>query len=85
MGILVTIKNAPMKLIDSLLKRLNVSRNTFFTFILTLISFYICIDRIVEMLLLIFTGVSSAYWGPIKYSFALVFGYYFYQSQITQI
>ena len=72
MGILVTIKNAPMKLIDSLLKRLNVSRNTFFTFILTLISFYICIDRIVEMLLLIFTGVSSAYWGPIKYSFALV-------------
>ena len=72
MGILVTIKNAPMKLIDSLLKRLNVSRNTFFTFILTLISFYICIDRVVEMLLLIFTGVSSAYWGPIKYSFALV-------------
>lgn len=72
MGILVTIKNAPMKLIDSLLKKLNVNRNTFFTYILTLISFYICIDRIVEMLLLIFTGVSSAYWGPIKYSFALL-------------
>ncbi len=72
MGILIAIKNAPMKLIDRLLKRLNVSRNTFFTFILTLITFYICIDRIVEMLLLVFTGVSSAYWGPIKYSFALL-------------
>ncbi len=72
MGILVAIKNAPMKIIDRLLKKLNVSRNTFFTFILTLITFYICIDRIVEMLLLIFTGVSSAYWGPFKYSLALI-------------
>ena len=45
-----------MKLIDKLLKKLNVNRNTFFTFILTLFSFYICIDRIVEMLLMIFTG-----------------------------
>ena len=60
-----------MKLVDRLLKKLNVSRNTFFTYILTLISFYICIDRIVEMLLLIFTGISSSYWGPIKYTLAL--------------
>ena len=60
-----------MKLLDKLLKKLNVNRNTFFTFILTLISFYICIDRIVEMLLMIFTGVSSSYWGPFKYTLAL--------------
>ena len=60
-----------MKLIDKLLKKLNVNRNTFFTFILTLFSFYICIDRIVEMLLMIFTGVSSSYWGPFKYTLAL--------------
>ena len=60
-----------MKLIDKLLKKLNVNRNTFFTFILTLISFYICIDRIVEMLLMIFTGVSSSYWGPFRYTLAL--------------
>ena len=72
MEVLVAIKSIPMKLIDRLLKRLNVSRNTFFTFILTLISFYICIDRIVELLLLFFTGVSSDYWGPIRYSLALV-------------
>ena len=60
-----------MKLLDKLLKKLNVNRNTFFTFILTLISFYICIDRIVEMLLMVFTGVSSSYWGPIRYTLAL--------------
>ena len=60
-----------MKLIDKLLKKLNVNRNTFFTFILTLISFYICIDRIVEMLLMVFTGVSTSYWGPITYTLAL--------------
>lgn len=60
-----------MKLIDKLLKKLNVNRNTFFTYILTLISFYICIDRVVEMLLMIFTGVSSSYWGPFKYTLAL--------------
>ena len=60
-----------MKLLDKLLKKLNVNRNTFFTFILTLISFYICIDRVVEMLLMIFTGVSTAYWGPFKYTLAL--------------
>ena len=60
-----------MKLIDKLLKKLNVNRNTFFTFILTLISFYICIDRVVEMLLMIFTGVSSSYWGPFRYTLAL--------------
>ena len=72
MKIFSIIGNSLLKLLDKLLKKLNVSRNTFFTFILTLISFYICIDRIVEMLLLMFTGVSSAYWGPIKYSLALL-------------
>ena len=61
-----------MKLIDKLLKKLNVSRNTFFTYILTLISFYICVDRLVEMMLMIFTGISTSYWGPIKYTFALM-------------
>ena len=60
-----------MKLIDKLLKKLNVNRNTFFTYILTLISFYICIDRIVEMLLMIFSGVSTSYWGPFRYTLAL--------------
>lgn len=60
-----------MKLIDKFLKKLNVSRNTFATYILTLITAYIAIDRIVEMLLMIFTGVASSYWGPIRYTFAI--------------
>lgn len=60
-----------MKLLDALLKKLNVNRNTFLTYILTLMTFYVCIDRIVEVLLLIFTGISSSYWGPFKYTFAL--------------
>ncbi len=60
-----------MKYIDKFLKKLNTDRNTFATYILTLVSIYLAVDRIVEMLLMIFTGVSYAYWGPIQYAFAL--------------
>ena len=75
MGFIKTIGNSLDnilgKTLDKFLKKLNVSRNTFFTYILTLLSIYICVDRIVEMLLMIFTGISSNYWGPIKYTLAL--------------
>lgn len=60
-----------MKLIDKFLKYLKTDRNTFVTYILTLISTYILIDRIVELLFIIFTGVSYSYWGPIQYFLAL--------------
>ena len=60
-----------MKYIDKLLKKLNTDRNTFATYILTLVTVYLAVDRIVEMLLMIFTGVSYSYWGPIAYTFAL--------------
>lgn len=69
-----------MKIIDKFLKKINASRNTFATYILTLISLYIVVDRVVEMLFMIFTGVSVSYWGPIKYTFALacpIFAYLF--------
>jgi len=69
-----------MKIIDKFLKKLNASRNTFATFVLTMISIYIVVDRIVEMLFMIFTGVSVSYWGPIKYTLAMacpVFAYLF--------
>ena len=69
-----------MKLIDKFLKKLNTSRNTFATYILTLFSIYFVVDRIVEMLIMIFTGVSLSYWGPFKYTLALacvVFAYLF--------
>lgn len=60
-----------MKLIDKFLKKLNTSRNTFATYILTLISVYLMVDRVVEMLIMTFTGVSVSYWGPIGYTLAL--------------
>ena len=47
-----------MKLIDKFLKKLNTDRNTFATYILTLVTIYLAVDRLVEMLLMIFTGVS---------------------------
>ena len=60
-----------MKYLDKFLKILKTDRNTFFTYIFTLITAYIIVDRIVEMLILTFTGMSVSYWGPIKYTLAM--------------
>lgn len=60
-----------MKIIDNFLSKLGVSRNTFATYILTLITVYLSVDRIVEVLLMLFTGVSYSYWGPFQYTLAL--------------
>lgn len=60
-----------MKYLDKFLKFLKTDRNTFFTYILTLLSIYFVVDRLVEILFLIFTGVSVSYWGPFMYTFAL--------------
>ena len=56
-----------LKYFDKLLKILKTDRNTFFTYIFTLATIYIAIDRIVEMLFMMFTGISVSYWGPIAY------------------
>ena len=60
-----------MKLFDKFLSKLNISRNTFATYVLTLVTVYLAVDRIVEMLFMIFTGVAVSYWGPVAYTFAL--------------
>ncbi len=60
-----------MKYIDKFLKILNTDRNTFATYLFTLVTTYLVIDRLVEMLLMIFTGVSYSYWGPIQYTLAI--------------
>ena len=60
-----------MKIIDKFLKKLGTSRNTFATYVLTLLTVYFAVDRIVEFLLMLFTGVSYSYWGPFMYTFAL--------------
>ena len=69
-----------MKYIDMFLKKLKTDRNTFATYVLTLISVYITIDRISEILFIMFSGISVSYWGPIKYTAAMacvVFAFYF--------
>ena len=62
--------NFLLKYIDKFLKFLRTDRNTFLTYILTLVSAYLVIDRIVEMFMMIFTGISTSYWGPIQYTLA---------------
>lgn len=63
------VKN--LKYIDKFLKFLKTDRNTFITYILTLLSIYFIVDRFVEVLLIIFTGIGTSYWGPFMYTFAL--------------
>lgn len=60
-----------MKVIDKFLKKLHTTHNNFATYVLTLISLYLVVDRMAEILLVIFTGVSYSYWGPIKYCLAM--------------
>ena len=60
-----------LKKIDKFLKWLGTDRNTFVTYILTLATLYIMVDRVVELLMLFFTGIGVSYWGPITYTFAL--------------
>lgn len=69
-----------LKLFDKFLKVLKTDRNTFMTYILSLISAYILVDRLMELLFIIFTGVGFSYWGPIKYFLAfacLTFAFFF--------
>lgn len=69
-----------MKFLDKLIKKLKTDRNTFFAYILTLITAYIVVDRIIELLFMCFTGMSVSYWGPIRYTIAMacpVFAYVF--------
>ena len=68
-----------LKYIDKFLKYLKTDRNTFVTYILTLVTIYVVIDRVIELMFMIFTGVSYSYWGPIQYTLAAaacVFAFY---------
>ena len=60
-----------LKVIDKFLKYLKTDRNTFLTYVLTLITAYLIVDRIAEMFMMIFTGMGVSYWGPIKSTLAL--------------
>ena len=60
-----------MNIVDRFLRFLGTDRNSFLTFVLTLITIYIIVDRVLEILFLCFTGVGTSYWGPIQYTLAL--------------
>lgn len=60
-----------MKYVDKLIKILKTDRNTFFTYIFTLATIYVLVDRVTEMLFMIFTGISVSYWGPLTYTAAM--------------
>ncbi len=69
-----------MKILDKFIKILKTDRNTFFAYVLTLITAYIVVDRVIELLFMCFTGMSVSYWGPITYTLAMacpVFAYVF--------
>lgn len=69
-----------MKFLDKCLKPLKTDRNTFVAFVLALITAYLVVDRLIEWVILCFTGVATSYWGAIQYtlSFACVaFAYAF--------
>ena len=48
-----------MKIIDKFLKFLKTDRNTFLTYILTVITIYLAVDRIVEMMFMILRDRKS--------------------------
>lgn len=60
-----------LKYIDKFLSVLKTDRNTFATYILTLFSVYLVVDRLLEMVFMFFTGISVSYWGPFKYTLAI--------------
>ncbi|MBR6033508.1 MAG: TraM recognition domain-containing protein [Clostridia bacterium] len=60
-----------MKYIDKFLKFLKTDRNTFATYVLSLITVYIVVDRLIELVFMGLTGVASSYWGAIQYTLAL--------------
>ena len=61
-----------LKYLDKFLKVIKTDRTTFVTYVLTLITAYLVLDRFVELILIWFTGMSVSYWGPIAYTFAIL-------------
>ncbi len=68
---------------DILLKPFKITLNDFFTYIFSILAVYFTVDRVIELLVMMFTGQCVSYWSPIKYTLALfvtVCAYCFYCS-----
>ncbi|MCL2341784.1 MAG: hypothetical protein FWC53_01660 [Firmicutes bacterium] len=61
-----------LKYLDKFLKIIKTDRNTFFAYILALVSAYLVIDRMVELIIMWFTGMSVSYWNPFEYTLAFI-------------
>jgi len=61
-----------LKYLDKFLKVIKTDRNTFFAYILTLVSAYLVVDRVVELIIMWFTGMSVSYWNPFEYTLAFI-------------
>lgn len=59
-----------MKILDGFLKILKTNRNTFIAFVLTMLTAYFVVDRVVEWVIICTTGMATSYWGPITYTIA---------------
>ncbi len=60
-----------LKILDKFLNALKTDRNTFFTYVLSLLTVYFLVDRLIEFAFIVFTGVAYYYWSPIMYTVAL--------------
>ena len=61
-----------MKLFDKFLKILKTDRNTFATYILLMVTIYLIVDRVFEVLLIITNGVAYHYFEPQVYGLAFL-------------
>ena len=57
---------------NKLYKKLKTDANTFWGFILTLLSIFLAVDRTVEMILMMVTGVGYSYWSMFTYAFVFL-------------
>ena len=65
-----------MKLFDKFLKILKTDRNTFATYILLMVTIYLIVDRVFEVLLILTNGVAYHYFEPQVYGLAFLALYF---------
>ncbi len=57
--------------IDALLKPFNIDLNSFFAYLFAIITILFAVDRLLELVCVLFTGQFVDYWSPLMYTFAL--------------
>lgn len=60
------------KKFDKLLDKFNIDKSTFISYVFLLLTLYIVIDRVYEMIYVAVVGVATVYWHPIVYALAFL-------------